>query len=270
MLKLWIIEAKDLPAKKKYLCELCLDDVLYARTTCKLKTDNVFWGEHFEFNNLPSLKNITVHLYKETDKKKKKDKTNFIGQVNIPVSSVTGRQFVEKWYPVVSPNPGKGKSPGPMIRIKSRYQSMSILPMEMYKEFAEYITNNYMVLCSVLEPSLSVKNKEEMASALVHILQSTGKAKVGPPATCGVPPATSGVPPATIRADSRVGLGNSSAGLRAIVNVLCFSFDCKPVGSTHSTSCLISREVGGTTRHQLSHFPSLFSFWRLRGQALCV
>ncbi|XP_071622102.1 disabled homolog 2-interacting protein isoform X5 [Heliangelus exortis] len=177
MLKLWIIEAKDLPAKKKYLCELCLDDVLYARTTCKLKTDNVFWGEHFEFNNLPSLKNITVHLYKETDKKKKKDKTNFIGQVNIPVSSVMGRQFVEKWYPVVSPNPGKGKSPGPMIRIKSRYQSMSILPMEMYKEFAEYITNNYMVLCSVLEPSLSVKNKEEMASALVHILQSTGKAK---------------------------------------------------------------------------------------------
>ncbi|XP_075295864.1 disabled homolog 2-interacting protein isoform X6 [Opisthocomus hoazin] len=177
MLKLWIIEAKDLPAKKKYLCELCLDDVLYARTTCKLKTDNVFWGEHFEFNNLPSLKNITVHLYKETDKKKKKDKTNFIGQVNIPVSSVTGRQFVEKWYPVVSPNPGKGKAPGPMIRIKSRYQSMSILPMEMYKEFAEYITNNYMVLCSVLEPSLSVKNKEEMASALVHILQSTGKAK---------------------------------------------------------------------------------------------
>uniref|UniRef100_A0A803VCC4 DAB2 interacting protein n=1 Tax=Ficedula albicollis TaxID=59894 RepID=A0A803VCC4_FICAL len=177
MLKLWIIEAKDLPAKKKYLCELCLDDVLYARTTCKLKTDNVFWGEHFEFNNLPSLKNITVHLYKETDKKKKKDKTNFIGQVNIPVSSVTGRQFVEKWYPVLSPNPGKGKSPGPMIRIKSRYQSMSILPMEMYKEFAEYITNNYMVLCSVLEPSLSVKNKEEMASALVHILQSTGKAK---------------------------------------------------------------------------------------------
>lgn len=192
MLKLWIIEAKDLPAKKKYLCELCLDDVLYARTTCKLKTDNVFWGEHFEFNNLPSLKNITVHLYKETDKKKKKDKTNFIGQVNIPVSSVTGRQFVEKWYPVVSPNPGKGKSPGPMIRIKSRYQSMSILPMEMYKEFAEYITNNYMVLCSVLEPSLSVKNKEEMASALVHILQSTGKAKVGPCAICTVPPDTVG------------------------------------------------------------------------------
>ncbi|XP_019349692.2 disabled homolog 2-interacting protein-like [Alligator mississippiensis] len=80
MLKLWIIEAQDLPAKKS-LCELCLDDVLYAQTTCKLKTDNVFWGEHFEFNNLLSLNKITMHLYKETNKKKKKDKSNFVGQL---------------------------------------------------------------------------------------------------------------------------------------------------------------------------------------------
>ncbi|KTG04156.1 hypothetical protein cypCar_00020598 [Cyprinus carpio] len=177
MLKCWIIEAKDLPAKKKYFCELCLDDTLYARTTCKLKTDNVFWGEHFEFNNLPSVKSITVHLYKETDKKKKKDKNNYVGLVSIPIAAVTGRQFVEKWYSVSTPNPNKGKSPGPMVRMKSRYQSMSILPMELYKEFAEYITNNYMLMCSLLEPALSVKNKEEMACALVHILQSTGKAK---------------------------------------------------------------------------------------------
>ncbi|XP_028274434.1 DAB2 interacting protein b isoform X8 [Parambassis ranga] len=177
MLRLWIIEAKDLPAKKKYFCELCLDDSLYARTTCKLKTDNVFWGEHFEFSNLPAVKCITAHLYKDTDKKKKKDKNNYIGLVNIPVAAVTGRQFVEKWYPVSTPNPPKGKTSGPMIRIKARYQSMNILPMEMYKEFAEYTTNNYMLLCSVLEPGISVKNKEEMACALVHILQSTGKAK---------------------------------------------------------------------------------------------
>ncbi|XP_034094842.1 disabled homolog 2-interacting protein-like isoform X7 [Gymnodraco acuticeps] len=177
LLKLWIIEAKDLPAKKKYFCELCLDDSLYARTTCKLKTDNVFWGEHFEFNNLPAVKSITAHLYKDTDKKKKKDKNNYIGLVNIPIAAVTGRQFMEKWYQVSLPNPPKGKTSGPMIRIKARYQSMNILPMEMYKEFAEYTTNNYMLLCSVLEPGISVKNKEEMACALVHILQSTGKAK---------------------------------------------------------------------------------------------
>uniref|UniRef100_A0A8C1XXM1 DAB2 interacting protein b n=1 Tax=Cyprinus carpio TaxID=7962 RepID=A0A8C1XXM1_CYPCA len=176
-LQLWIIEAKDLPAKKKYFCELCLDDSLYARTTCKLKTDNVFWGEHFEFNNLPTVQNITVHLYRDSDKKKKRDKNNYVGLVSIPVVNVTSRQLVEKWYPVSQPNPGKGKTAGPMVRIKARYQSMNILPMELYKEFAEYTTNNYMLLCSVLEPVISVKNKEEMACALVHILQSTGKAK---------------------------------------------------------------------------------------------
>ncbi|KAJ3604893.1 hypothetical protein NHX12_026944 [Muraenolepis orangiensis] len=155
LLRLWIIEAKDLPAKKKYFCELYLDDALYARTTSKLKTDNVFWGEHFEFNGLP-----------------------------IPAAAVTGRQLVEKWYPVAAPHPSKGKSGassssagGPMVRIKARYQSVSILPMEMYKEFAEYTTNTYMPLCAALEPGISVKNKEEMACALVHILQSTGKAK---------------------------------------------------------------------------------------------
>ncbi|XP_046694861.1 DAB2 interacting protein b isoform X6 [Silurus meridionalis] len=176
-LRLWVIEAKDLPAKKKYFCELCLDDALYARTSCKLKADNIFWGEHFEFTNLPPVQNITVHLYRDSDKKKKKDKNNYVGLVNIPVESVTSRQLVEKWHPVSTPNPGKGKTAGPMIRIKARYQSMNILPMEMYKEFAEYTTNNYMLLCSVLEPVISVKNKEEMACALVHILQSTGKAK---------------------------------------------------------------------------------------------
>uniref|UniRef100_A0A8C9KMF0 DAB2 interacting protein n=1 Tax=Panthera tigris altaica TaxID=74533 RepID=A0A8C9KMF0_PANTA len=177
ILKLWVIEAKDLPAKKKYLCELCLDDVLYARTTGKLKTDNVFWGEHFEFHNLPPLRTVTVHLYRETDKKKKKERNSYLGLVSLPAASVAGRQFVEKWYPVVTPNPKGGKGPGPMIRIKARYQTVTILPMEMYKEFAEHITNHYLGLCAALEPILSAKTKEEMASALVHILQSTGKVK---------------------------------------------------------------------------------------------
>ncbi|KAM8805707.1 ras GTPase-activating protein nGAP isoform 2-T2 [Eudromia elegans] len=177
VLRLWIIEAKDLTPKKKYFCELCLDDTLFARTTSKTKADNIFWGEHFEFYSLPPLHSITVHIYKDVEKKKKKDKNNYVGLVNIPMASVTGRQFVEKWYPVSTPTPNKGKSGGPSIRIKSRYQTITILPMEQYKEFAEFVTSNYTTLCSVLEPVISVRNKEEMACALVHILQSTGRAK---------------------------------------------------------------------------------------------
>uniref|UniRef100_A0A3Q1IYV3 DAB2 interacting protein b n=1 Tax=Anabas testudineus TaxID=64144 RepID=A0A3Q1IYV3_ANATE len=177
VLTVWVIEAKDLPAKKRYFCELCLDDSLYARTSCKLKTDNIFWGERFDFSSLPSISAVTLHLYKDTDRKRKKDKSSYVGLVNIPVATVTGRQLVEKWYSVSTPSTIRGKSSVPTVRIKARYQSIVILPMEQYKEFAEYISSNYLLLCNTLEASISLRAKEELAAALVHILHSTGKAK---------------------------------------------------------------------------------------------
>ncbi|CAL1580637.1 unnamed protein product [Knipowitschia caucasica] len=179
-LRLWIIEAKDLAPKKRYFCELCLDDVLYARTTTKPRTDSLFWGEYFEFSGLPLVQSITVHVYRdvcENQKKKKKDKNNYVGLVNITVGGSGGRQFTERWYSLSTPSLVKGKGPAPSVRIKWRLQTISILPMEQYKEFAEFVTNNYSSLCSVLEPVISVRNKEEMACALVHILQSTARAK---------------------------------------------------------------------------------------------
>uniref|UniRef100_H2Z2B5 Ras/Rap GTPase-activating protein SynGAP-like PH domain-containing protein n=1 Tax=Ciona savignyi TaxID=51511 RepID=H2Z2B5_CIOSA len=70
-LTLFVQEAKGLPTKKRYFCEICLDRKLCARTTSKLKMDSsVLWGEHFEFTSMPEIEDITVHLYKDSDKKK--------------------------------------------------------------------------------------------------------------------------------------------------------------------------------------------------------
>ncbi|KAM8865191.1 disabled homolog 2-interacting protein-like [Synchiropus picturatus] len=178
MLTIWVLEAKELPPKKRYFVEVCLDDCLYARTSCKLRTDSVYWGERFDFTGLPSVTTVTLHVYKDSDRKRKKDKSSYVGLVNVPVAMVTGRQLLDKWYPLSTPSSSsRGKSGGPMVRVKARYQSMVVLPMEQYKEFAEYVSANYLLLCTTLEGSIGSRVKEELAAALVHILHSTGKAK---------------------------------------------------------------------------------------------
>lgn len=54
-LALWVLEAKGVPAKRRYFVELAFDQLLYARTSAKAKTDICFWGEAFEFAHLPSI-----------------------------------------------------------------------------------------------------------------------------------------------------------------------------------------------------------------------
>ena len=232
-LTIWILEAKCVSAKKKYFCEVILDRNLFARTTSKTKGDILFWGEHFEFSNLPNVQTVTVNIYRESgaDKKKKKNKTKnvLLGVINIPTSSLNCGQMVERWYPapaltaadaaVLSSTPGKsgvgsggardssslplgsagvnggmgiasvvvgkpsftsswvGKATEvPVLRVKAKWQTVEILPMTMYKEFLEYLTVDYALLCEVLEPNISVKAKEEVATSLVRVLHKVGKA----------------------------------------------------------------------------------------------
>ena len=64
----------------RYFCEVCLDGTLYSRTSSKVKSDMLFWGEQFDFSNLPPVQMITVNLYREADRKKKKEKNILLGK----------------------------------------------------------------------------------------------------------------------------------------------------------------------------------------------
>ncbi|XP_077426573.1 disabled homolog 2-interacting protein [Vanacampus margaritifer] len=209
-LNLWVKEAKDLPPKRRYYCEVHLDGTLFARTATrpvgKVSSQAVecssgslsgsggvpggcqlFWGEFFELDNLPCISQITLHLFREEDlKKKRHSRDEFglqpLGSVNIHLADIQGRTYQEKWYPIIPYKLSTGctkENLGPQasLRIKARFQNLQVLPMEKYKEFAEYVTVNYAEMCKSLEPLLNVKGREELAGALVHVLQSIGKAK---------------------------------------------------------------------------------------------
>jgi RAS protein activator-like 2 len=173
-LTLWIMDVKGLPKKGNYHCELLLDSQLYARTTTKLWGDSLFWGEHFYFSDVPPITTVTVKLQREIDKKRKgRPGTSLVGTVEIKVEEITHKQgsLVEKWYQVVSSQ----KQDGAALRVKARYQVVSILPLKVYKEFFQFLETSYSTLCEVLEPVIPAKNKDEIAQTLIRILHSGGK-----------------------------------------------------------------------------------------------
>ncbi|XP_030638580.1 LOW QUALITY PROTEIN: RAS protein activator like-3 [Chanos chanos] len=216
-LSLWVNEAKDLPPKRRYYCELHLDGTLFARTSSRATGKSsqrssvvsdgnagaagsgpggsgsaggcqLFWGELFELDNLPPVSQLTLHLFRDEDPKKKRhSKDEFslhpLGSVALTLADIQGRAFQEKWYPIVPYKPpgsaGVKDQLGTQasLRVKARFQNLQVLPIERYKEFAEFVTVNYVDMCSSLEPLLNVREREELAGALVHVLQSIGKAK---------------------------------------------------------------------------------------------
>ncbi|VVC33813.1 Hypothetical protein CINCED_3A000489 [Cinara cedri] len=173
-LKIWILEAKGLVNKKRYFCELCLDKTLFARTSSKQKSELCFWGEHFDFTSLPQVNVINIHLYREGERKKKKDKSFLVGTVSIPVHDVASRFLTEKWYPVTTE---KSLKDPPSLRVKCRFQSVDILPVQIYQEFLQYLRMDYKTICEILEPVVGVKAKEDIATALVHVMQKENLAK---------------------------------------------------------------------------------------------
>lgn len=180
-LKMWIYEAKHVAGKKRYFCEINLDKTLYGRTSIKLRTDLLFWGEYFDFPDIPDINVITVNVYREGDKKKKRDKHTLVGSVKIPIHDVTTRAFSEDWYQIISEKhdsigKNSNKEPIPTLRIKCRFQSTDILPIDVYAEFQQYLKDHYRKVCECLEPDIGVKAKEDIGQALVLFMYAQGMA----------------------------------------------------------------------------------------------
>uniref|UniRef100_A0A914P6A0 C2 domain-containing protein n=1 Tax=Panagrolaimus davidi TaxID=227884 RepID=A0A914P6A0_9BILA len=97
-MQIWILEAKGIPAKRKYYCELCFDNTLYAKTSPKARGEICFWGEHFFFDDIAEIKDVMINLYRDADPKKKKDRPQIIGYVNINTSQILSRHPVERWF----------------------------------------------------------------------------------------------------------------------------------------------------------------------------
>ncbi|KAJ7316628.1 hypothetical protein JRQ81_002790 [Phrynocephalus forsythii] len=156
MLSIWVYEARDLSPRKRYLCELQLDGALYARTTSKLvsPTGTIFWGEHFDLKTLPPATELQVCLVQQEEEGQQQQQ----------------QQQQHRGRALDRPHT-------PALRLRGHYCCIHVLPIVQYKEFAEYLTFHYQELCAGLEHSLSARDKEELTSVLVRVLQSTGKAK---------------------------------------------------------------------------------------------
>jgi len=176
-LKLDVLEIKGLGDKKKYYVEIMIDDKLYARTSSKKITDACcMWCESFSFSDLPQCtEKITLLVHKDkggqstsaaANSRKKPKKP--VGRVKISVGSVTSRYVQDKWYQVEKSN----RRESPSIRLRAQYQSIDILPLRDYEEFLYFLKDEYKNLCKLLEPTISIKVKEELANNLMNLFHA--------------------------------------------------------------------------------------------------
>lgn len=73
------------------------------------------------------------------------------GYINIPVEEINGRQFVEKWFTASSGTVGKtgkeSKGELPLVRLRLRYQTVHILPKDLYQDFTQVQIGLVVIWC---------------------------------------------------------------------------------------------------------------------------
>lgn len=185
-LQVWVKESKGLVSKKRYFCEIMIDDAPYARTSVKDSTTNaVFWGEQFDFPGLAEgMHVIKINLFRVSDskssssKKNSKQKITTVGTATYSVEKLMeNNNLVESWMPIDIPSGTKSKENNSTIRLKFKLTKTMVLPLEKYKHFADLLTQRYLQICTVFEPYILTGQKEEMGKGLVYFLHNVGKVK---------------------------------------------------------------------------------------------
>lgn len=169
---MWVHEAKGLPkaaaAAPGVRAELWLDGALLARTAPRSGPGPLFWAERFHFEALPPARRLSLRL------RRVGPGGAALGRVALGLDEPGATQLgPERWFPLL------GAPAGASLRARVRARRLRVLPSERYKELAEFLTFHYARLCEALEPALSAQAKEELAAALVRVLQATGRAQVG-------------------------------------------------------------------------------------------
>jgi RAS protein activator-like 2 len=148
---------------------LSLPKRLYARTSAK-KTLNggCFWGENFEFRDLPKADRVSLLIHKDKGganaaasaaasaaamaKRTKKNKKP-VGRIRVSVASIQSRYTQEKWHPVEK----SSRRENPSVRLRCQFQSVDVLPIRDYEEMLYFLKDEYKAVCRMLEPQLPVR-----------------------------------------------------------------------------------------------------------------
>ncbi|XP_047706169.1 RAS protein activator like-3 [Prionailurus viverrinus] len=172
-LSVWVHEAKGLPRAAAgtagLRAELWLDGALLARTAPRAGPGQLFWAERFHFEALPPARRLSLRLRGAGPGGAALGRVALaLEELGVPRAPAAG---LERWFPLL------GAPVGAALRARIRARRLRVLPSERYKELAEFLTFHYARLCGALEPALSAQAKEELAAAMVRVLQATGRAQ---------------------------------------------------------------------------------------------
>lgn len=172
LLSVWVHEAKGLPrpsGAQGVRAELWLDGSLLARTAPRAGPGQLFWAERFHFEALPPARRLSLRLRCADPAGTTLGRAALaLEEVSAPRAPAAG---LERWFPLL------GAPAGSALRARVRVRRLRVLQSERYKELAEFLTFHYARLCGALEPALPAQAKEELAAAMVRVLQATGRAQ---------------------------------------------------------------------------------------------